>query len=173
MYIIIYFVSIILYIKQKDYGTMEKLSIEEKRPLLSLLSTLISFVAYYWYVSRLYAEKTLDMQGEIEFWSAVILILIPVFVVSKIVLMILLTTINTIITGDETRFDKLDEFGKIIDIKATRNFYHVFIVGFLIFLSSLVFSFNVFISFNIILFTILVSAIIADLSEFYYMRSGV
>ncbi len=152
---------------------MEKLSLAEKRPLFSLLTTIISFVTYYWYVSELYAEKILDLQGQIEFWSAVILILIPVFVVSKIILMILLTIINTIITGDKTKFDKLDEFGKLIDIKAARNFYHVFIVGFLIFLSSLVFSFNVFISFNIILFSILVSAIIADLSEFYYMRSGV
>ena len=152
---------------------MEKLSLAEKRPLFSLLTTIITFVTYYWYVSELYAEKILDLQGQIEFWSAVILILIPVFVVSKFILMIILTIINTIITGDKTRFDKLDEFGKLIDIKATRNFYHVFIVGFLVFLSSLAFSFNVFISFNIILFTILVSAIIADLSEFYYMQSGV
>lgn len=152
---------------------MEKLSFAEKRPLLSLLSTIISFVAYYWYVNGIYTEKTLDMQGEIEFWSAVILILIPVFVVSKIVIMILLTIINAIITGEETRIDKLDEFGKIIDIKATRNFYHVFIVGFLIFLNSLVFSFNVFTSFNILLFTIVVSAIVSELSEFYYMRKGV
>lgn len=152
---------------------MEKLSLTEKKPIFSLITTIITFVGYYWYVSKLYTEMTLTIQAEIEFWSAVILILIPVFVVSKIILMIILTIINTIITGDETRFDKLDEFGKLIDIKATRNFYHVFIVGFLVFLSSLAFSFNVFISFNIILFTILVSAIIADLSEFYYMQSGV
>lgn len=161
------------YTSSKKFLEMEKLSLAEKRPIFSLLTTIITFAAYYWYVTELYIEKTLTVQTEIEFWSAVILILIPVFVVSKIIIMIILTIINTIITGDETRFDKLDEFGKLIDIKATRNFYHVFIVGFLAFLSSLAFSFNVFISFNIILFTILVSAIIADLSEFYYMRSGV
>lgn len=152
---------------------MEKLSFAEKRPLLSLFSTIISFVAYYWYVSGLYAEKALDLQGEIEFWSAVILILIPVFIVSKIVIMIILTIINTIISGDETRFDKLDEFGKMIEIKATRNFYHVFIAGFQLFLISIVIGLSIFTSFNILLFTIVVAALISELSEFYYMRSGV
>ena len=148
------------------------MSIEEKRPIVSIMSNLLTFWVYYTIVFDIYNQGSYTMSEELKFWAAVILILIPVLIVSKIVLYIIFSIVNTIFTGEHEKF-LTDEFGRLIEARSTRNFYNVFMAGFLLALVAAVLGMSLTIMFNVFLFSILGAGIVLDISQLYYLRKGI
>ncbi|WP_187696264.1 hypothetical protein, partial [Xanthovirga aplysinae] len=138
----------------------------------SMISNLLIFGIYYLMVWSRYQESSFTSTEEFRFWGAVILILIPVLIAAKIILYIIFSIINTIITREEEDFLK-DEFGRLIESKATRNFHHVFMGGFLLSMGVLVIGLPPKTMFMILLFAIYVSSLTQDISEFYLLRKGI
>jgi len=99
------------------------MSIQEKKPLVSLVSNLLIFGIYYLLVFRKYNQSGFSSEEELRFWAAVILILVPVLIVAKIVLYILFSIVNTIVTKEQESM-LTDELDNLIELKSTRNFYH-------------------------------------------------
>ena len=148
------------------------MSIQEKRSIVSMFSTVLAFVVYYVIVISKYYDVNFTTAEELKFWAAVILILIPVWIVSKIIIHILFGIINTILTKEYYDW-KMDEFDRLIESRASRNFYNVFTGGFLVSMGSLVLGMSPFVMFNIILFSLLTGGIVLDISQLYFYRKGV
>ena len=149
------------------------MSIQEKRPIVSIISNLLTFGIYYAIVFNIYKESVSTIAEELKFWGAIVLIFIPVLIVAKIVLYIIFSIFNTIITGEKEENFLKDEFGRLIESKATRNSYHVFMGGFLLSMGSLVIGMPLLVMFNIILLSLIAAGMVQDLSEFYYLRKGI
>lgn len=148
------------------------MSIQEKRPIVSLISNLLIFGIYYLVVYRIYSSGNYTTEEEFKFWGAVILILVPVMIIAKIVLYIIWSIFNTIITREREPGFLKDEFGRLVESKASNNFYHVFMAGFLIAMGSIALGMSHNLMFGIFLFSILMASIMQDISQFYYSQKG-
>lgn len=148
------------------------MSYQEKRSIVSLVSNILIFTFYYIYVLQLYQEQSLKSTDDFSFWGAVILIFIPVSIVIKIIIHIVFSIINTIATNEEEPSFS-DELDKLIDLKATRNFCFAFLAGFFLSMGSLVIKMPPIVMFNILLFSMIVSGIIIDITQLYFYRKGI
>lgn len=149
------------------------MSIQEKRSIVSMISNLLIFGIYYTIVFGIYSENIFTTAEEFKFWGATILILIPVLIVVKIVLYIIFSIFHTIVTKEKEDNFLTDELGRLIELKSTRNFNHVFTAGFLLSMASLVMNMPPSVMFIILLFSILVAFIIQDISRLYFHRKGI
>lgn len=145
---------------------------QEKRALVSLIGTLLISTFYFVYVLQKYEAEQLGAANDFSFWGAAILIFIPVSVVFKIIIHIIFIIINTVATQEEEP-SITDEFDKLVDLKAVRNFYHVFMAGFLLAMGVLVLGFPPLAMFIVLLLSIVVAGVILDASQFYFYRRGV
>ncbi|MBU2491413.1 MAG: hypothetical protein KJ571_02240 [Bacteroidetes bacterium] len=147
------------------------MSFQEKRNLVSLLSNLLISIIYFVYVIQNYVSGSLTDITDFRFWGAVILILIPVQIVGKIILHIIFTIINKIITNeDEPSFS--DELDKLIELKAARNSLILFMIGFVISMASLVIGMPIALMFIILILSLISSEVIWDVSHLYLYRKG-
>jgi hypothetical protein len=149
---------------------------QEKGTIVSLATTILSFAIYCIVVFQKYQDTNFDSANsnsieEFKFWASVILILIPVLVVSQIIAQIVFVIINAIVMREEAP-EIIDEFDKLIDLKSTRNFYHTFMVGFLLSMIAIVLDEPPATMLIIMFAAILVSGVILDLSKLYYYRRG-
>ena len=147
------------------------MSYQEKRSLVSLTGTIIIFAIYYTSVMKLF-HKLPEAEPNLAFWGRAVLILIPVLVVPKIVIHLLFNIINHIATKEEEP-GTMDEMDKLIDLKATRNFYHVFMMGFLAAMGLLAAGMTTATAFQTLLFSIIGAGIVMDISQLCFYRRGV
>ena len=104
---------------------------QEKRSIVNIISSLLIFAGYSYYIFQIKGDQNMPLINDFAFWAKFILILIPVTIVSKIIIYIIFSIINTIATREE--LPKLtDERDKLIELKSMRNSHFVFIIGFLI-----------------------------------------
>jgi len=147
------------------------MSYQEKRAIMSLISTILITALYSVYMAQRYPEGSSYSAEVFRFWGAFFLILIPVSIVAKIIIYILFSIINAITTREvEPSFS--DERDKLIDLKATRNSFYAFIFGFLLAMVSLVMDMPPAAMFIILICSGLVSEIVGDISQFIFYRRG-
>jgi hypothetical protein len=142
---------------------------QQKSTIVSLITSIVIFTLYSVYV---FQKWNLEPENEFKFWSSVILTLIPVLIVAQIITQIIFIIINTIVTGEEDDSPTVDEFDKLVDLKATRNFYHVFLAGFLLSMVSQVMEEPPSTMFIMLFFSFLLSGVSLDISKIYFYRRG-
>ncbi len=148
------------------------MSFQEKRNIVSLISTLLIFSLYSMYVFQKYQEGSFHTSNAFSFWGAFILILIPVSILAKIIIHIVFSMINTIATKEkEPRIT--DELDKLIELKSTRNSHYVFIIGFLLAMIPLVMDHPPYVMFIILISSGLLSEVIGVITQLYLYRRGV
>jgi hypothetical protein len=148
------------------------MSFQEKRAIVSLISTTLVSALYFASVYQRYSEGLFAAGEEFRFWATAILLFIPVQVVAKVVVHVIFVVINVVATREEE--PKItDELDKLIDLKATRNFYHVFMAGFLLSIAALVLSLPPLAMFVVLTLTLVMAGAVLDLSQVYYYRRGV
>jgi hypothetical protein len=148
------------------------MSYQEKRTIISLIGTILISVFYFVYVFQSHPEWSLSMTNDFGFWGAFILILIPVQIGFKIIIHIVFVIINKIATNeDEPSFS--DELDTLISLKTTRNFYFTFQIGFLLSMGTLVIDMPPFVMFMLLTLSLIMAAIIGDISQLYFYRRGV
>jgi len=148
------------------------MSFQEIRSIVNLISTLLIIAFYSAYMAQRYPEASPYSPDVFRFWGAFILILIPVSIVAKILIYIIFYIINAIATREEEP-PITDERDKLIELKAQTNANWVFIIGFILAMSSLVVDLPPSVMFIILILAGLVSAVVSDISTFYYYRRGV
>jgi hypothetical protein len=147
------------------------MSYQEKKNIVSLISTLLIFGIYCSYVFQMYQEGSIDSTS-LHFWGSVILILIPVSIVAKIIISIVFNIINRMLTNEkEPSFS--DELDKLIGLKATRNSHYVFVIGFLLAMGSMVIDKPPSVMFITLIFSGLVSEMVGGITQLYLYRRGV
>ncbi|MDN5202706.1 hypothetical protein QQ008_15055 [Fulvivirgaceae bacterium BMA10] len=147
------------------------MSYQEKRAIVSILSSLLIFGCYSFYVFQINQEESLSRINEPGFWGSFILILIPVSIVAKIIIYILFLIINKIATNESAPSFE-DERDKLIELKATRNSHYVFAIGFLLAMVTQVIDMPLYSMFIILISSGLVTEIIDEISKFYLYRRG-
>jgi hypothetical protein len=147
------------------------MSYQERKNIVSLISTILIFGIYCLYMLQMYQEGSIDSTS-FKFWGSVILILIPLSIVAKIIISIIFNIIYRMTTNEkEPSFS--DELDKLIELRATRNSHYVFVIGFLLAMGSLVMDLPPYVMFIILIFSGLVSEIFGVFTQLYLYRRGV
>jgi hypothetical protein len=148
------------------------MSYQEKKHIVSFVSTLLIFGFYCLYVFQKVQDTSMDTTETFHFWAAAILFLIPVSIVAKIIIAIIFNIIYRITTKEvEPSFS--DELDKLIDLRATRNSHYVFTLGFLLAMVSLVMDKTPSTMFIILIFSGFLSEVAGVFTQLYHYRKGV
>jgi len=148
------------------------MSYHEKRNIVSMICTLLIFAIYFMFVFHRFHEGSSDSANVFSFWGAVILILIPVLIVAKIIIFIIFMIIYRMTTAEEAPCFS-DERDKLIELKAARNSYWVFCLGFLLAMASQVIHMPPSVMFIVFIFSMFVSDIFGEVSQLYYYSRGI
>ncbi len=145
---------------------------QEKKSVVSLFSSILIFAIYCMYKYRQFPEGVLDTEAMVQFWGTFVLVLTVVSIAAHIVISIMFNIIFRITTGEkEPSF--ADELDKLIDLKAYRNSFLVFVLGFLIAMGSVHFNHSLTLMFLILIASGFLSDVTGSLSRLYHYRRGV
>jgi len=146
------------------------MSYQEKKSIVSLISTLLIFGCYSLYVYQAQTGGADAMSP--RFWASVILVLIPVSIVAKIMIAIIFSIVYKIATNEaEPSFS--DELDKLIGLKAGRNSHYVFVFGFLLAMITLVIGQPLSVMFIVLILSGLLSEVTGLVTQLYLYRKGV
>ncbi|MFC0215095.1 hypothetical protein ACFFK0_22110 [Paenibacillus chartarius] len=145
---------------------------QEKKSIVTLISAIVIFVGYGAYMYPKLPEGGLESAETFRYWGSYVLILTLVSIIAHIVISIGFNIVFRITTGEkEPSF--ADELDKLIDLKAARNSFFVFIVGFLIAMGSLVFGEPTQAMFVILIVSGFMSDVTGSVTKLYHYRRGV
>ncbi|MEP0986035.1 DUF2178 domain-containing protein [Ekhidna sp.] len=144
----------------------------ERKSIINMLSMIIVLGIYYWTVFERFNSQVMTTDEQLQFWSKAILIAIPLSIITKIVVMIVFAISNYLITREKMPSFE-DERDKLIELKATRNSYIIFGIGFFISLTVLAFGYPPKYMFISIILGGIASEIFDNLSKVYYHSKGV
>ncbi len=148
------------------------MSFQERRAIAALVSNVLTCIIYFGDVFRRFLDRGPEAGSEFAFWGAAILLFIPVAVFFNVVVTIVFTIINTITQGEQEPAIT-DERDQMVELKATRNFFFVFMGGFILAMGALAVGNPPGTMFVILLFTLLASGATLEASKFIYYRRGV
>lgn len=145
---------------------------QEKKSIVSLISALLIFGSYCLYMYPRHPNGGLESLETFRYWGSFVLNLTLFSIAAHIIISIVFNIVFRITTGEkEPTF--ADELDKLIDLKATRISFFVFIVGFLIAMGSLVIYQPSQAMFIILIISGFVSDVTGSVIRFYHYRKGV
>ncbi|OXM82859.1 hypothetical protein [Paenibacillus rigui] len=145
---------------------------QEKKSIVSLISAILIFGSYCAYKYPRYPTRGLEPTEIFHYWGSFVLGLTLVSIVAHIVISIVFNIVFRITTGEkEPTF--ADELDKLIDLKATRNSFFVFVAGFLAAMGSLVIDQPSQVMFLILIAFGFLSDVTGSVTKLYHYRKGV
>ena len=145
---------------------------QEKKSIVSLISAILIFGSYCLYMYPQYPEGGLESKETFRYWGSFVLILTLVSIVAHIMISIIFNIVFRITTREkEPTF--ADELDKLIDLKAYRNSFFVFIIGFLLAMGSLVIYQPSHVMFMILIISGFISDVTGSVTKLYHYRRGV
>jgi hypothetical protein len=150
----------------------KSMSFQEKRTLVSLITTLVISAAYFVYMFQRYPEASPYSVDIFRYWGSFFLILIPVSIVAKVVVHIVFSIINTLATQEEEPAFT-DERDRFIELKSARNALYTFSIGVVLAMGSLVIDVPPATMFLLLLGAGILSEVVSDISQLYFYGRGV
>lgn len=145
---------------------------QEKKSIVSLVSAILIFVAYSAFKYTRYPEGGLESTEAFRYWGSFVLVLTLVSIIAHIVISIMFNIVFRITTGEkEPTF--ADELDKLIELKAHRNSFFVFVLGFLLAMGSLVVDQPIQTMFVILIGSGFISDVTGSVTKLYHYRKGV
>ncbi|MEH7116658.1 hypothetical protein V7128_04420 [Neobacillus vireti] len=145
---------------------------QEKKSIVSLISAILIFVTFCLYMYPRHPEGGLDSLETFRYWGSFVLMLTLFSIVVHIIISIVFNIIYRMTTGEkEPTF--ADELDKLIDLKASRVSFFVFIIGFLLAMGSLVMYQPSQVMFIILILSGFISDVTGTLTKLYHYRKGV
>ncbi|QMV43149.1 hypothetical protein [Cohnella cholangitidis] len=145
---------------------------QEKKSIVSLISAILIFVSFCLYMYPQYPEGGPGSTETFRFWGSFVLYLTLISIVAHILISIIFNIVFRITTGEkEPAF--ADELDKLIDLKAFRNSFFVFVLGFLLAMGSLVIDQPSQVMFVILIASGFLSDVTGSVSKLYHYRRGV
>lgn len=145
---------------------------QEKKSIVSLISAIIIFGSYCAYMYPQFPKEGLKSTETFHYWGSFVLFLTLVSIVAHIIISIIFNMVFRMTTGEkEPTF--ADELDKLIDLKAFRNSFFVFILGFLLAMGSLVIDQPSQVMFMILIASGFISDVTGSITKLYHYRKGV
>lgn len=145
---------------------------QEKKSIINIISTLLIYGIYYWVVYQEYEAGTMTHTEELQFWGKTLLLIIPIAIAGKIVIHIVFTITNKLVTKEDyPKFE--DERDKIIALTSTRNAFIVFGFGFLGALGVIAYGMPMRSMFTFMIVAGVLSDVCDNLSQLYFHRKGI
>lgn len=147
------------------------MSYQEKRSLASLISTLVVAGVYLTYMAQRYPDAPTYSPEVMRFWATLLVVFVPAQAVGQLVTMVVFSIINYIATREEEPFIT-DERDRLIDLRATLYFYHVFMVGFYVALLTQILEMAPSVMFGVLTVSVVVAGTVLGIFQFLYYRRG-
>lgn len=145
---------------------------QEKKSIVSLVSAVAIFGAYCAYMYPKYPEGGPEPNETFHYWGYFVLTLTLVSIFAHILISIIFNIVFRITTGEkEPRFE--DELDKLIALKAQRNSFFIFIIGFLLAMGSLVVDQPIQVMFVILIVSGFISDVTGSVTKIYHYQRGV
>ena len=145
---------------------------QEKKSIVSLISAILIFVSYCLYMYPRYPEEGLESMETFRYWGSFVLILTVFSIVAHIIISILFNIVFRMTTKErEPKF--ADELDKLIELKAFRNSFFVFILGFILAMGSLIIYQPLQVMFVILIASGFISDVTGSATKLYHYRRGV
>jgi len=144
---------------------------KEKQTLVTLITFIVIFTGYILYVYNNYVVGDAEILNDLKFCGKAFLIFIPIAILAQIIIYIVFSIINKIIT-DEDLPTKNDERDKLIELKAIRVSHWIFTLGFLLAMGSLAIGMKPYIMLIILFFSGFISSVFSELTKLYFYRKG-
>lgn len=145
---------------------------QEKKSIVTLISAILIFGTYCAYMYLQYPEEGLEPAEAFRYWGSFVLVLTLVSIVAHILISIIFNIVFRMTTGEkEPAF--ADELDKLIDLKANRNSFFVFILGFLLAMGSLAIDQPSQVMFVILIASGFISDVTGSVTKLYHYRRGV
>ncbi|MEQ9403945.1 MAG: hypothetical protein RIM99_10185 [Cyclobacteriaceae bacterium] len=144
----------------------------EKKSILNILSTLIIYGIYYWFVFEKYGSEAMSPEEELQFWGKTLLLVIPIAIAGKIIIHIAFSVTHRIISKEKQPCFE-DEREKLIMLKSTRNAFFVFGFGFLGALSAIALGWPLHVMFTWMICAGVMSDVFDNLSQLWFHRKGI
>lgn len=148
------------------------MSYQEKRAIMSLLSSILIFTLYSMYSYHNTDISRITSDTDFSFWGRFILILIPVSIVARIVIHIVFVILNKIATNEDEP-PITDEYDRLIELKSSRISMYVFSIGFALSMIPLVTDYPTYLTFMLLILSGLASDLLHNAAQIYYYRKGV
>lgn len=144
---------------------------QEKKSIMSLVSAVVIFGSFCLYMYPQFPGNGLESLETYRFWGSFVFTLILVSIIAHIIINIVFNIVYRITTGEkEPTFE--DELDNIINLRATRNSFFVFILGFLLAMGSLIFQPSQMMFIILITFGFM-SDVTGSVTRLYHYRRGV
>jgi len=145
---------------------------QEKKSIVSIISAILIFVSFSAYKYVRYPEEGLESTETFRYWGSFVLVLTLVSIFAHIVISIVFNIVYRATTGEkEPGF--ADELDKLIELKANRIGFFIFILGFLLAMGSLVIEQPVRVMFVILIVSGFISDVTGSVTKLYHYRKGV
>ncbi|MBO7746228.1 hypothetical protein I8J29_18630 [Paenibacillus sp. MWE-103] len=145
---------------------------QEKKSIVSIVSAILIFGVYCAYKAARYPAEGFQPAEAYRYWGMFVLVLMVVSIVAHIVISIAFNIVFRATTGEkEPAF--ADELDKLIELKAHRNGFIVFILGFLLAMGSLAAERPIQTMFVILIAAGFVSDVTGSATKLYHYRKGV
>lgn len=145
---------------------------QEKKSIVSVISSILIFSLFCLYMYPRYPGGGLESIETFRYWGSFVLFLTLFSIIAHIIISIIFNILFRITTKEkEPSF--ADELDKLIDLKAHRNSFFVFIIGFLLAMGSLVVYEPSQLMFIILIFAGFISDVTGSVTKLYHYRRGV
>jgi hypothetical protein len=145
---------------------------QEKKSIVSLISAILIFGAYSLYMYPQYPQGGVESIETFRYWGSFVLILTVVSIIAHIIISIIFNIVFRITTNEkEPKF--ADELDKLIELKAFRNSFFLFILGFLLAMGSLIIYQPPHVMFIILILSGFLSDVTGSVTKLYHYRRGV
>jgi hypothetical protein len=148
------------------------MSYQERRAIVGILATVLISAGYAAFMLPRHPIDDPYSPTVFRYWGEYFVVLIVVSIVVRIIIAIVFSILNTIVTQErEPSFT--DERDKLIELKAMRNGFYGFVVGFMLAMLALMNEQPPSTMFLILLAGGIFSELISHISEFWFYRWGI
>jgi hypothetical protein len=145
---------------------------QEKKSIVSVISSILIFVTYCLFMYPRYPGVDAESGEVFHYWGSFVLFLTLFSIIAHIIISIIFNIVFRMTTKEkEPGF--ADELDKLIDLKANRISFFVFITGFVFAMGSLVFYQPSQIMFMILIASGFISDVTGSVTKLYHYRRGV
>lgn len=145
---------------------------KEKQILVTVITSFLIVAGYSYYVYLTQVADNIQIIDDVKFWGKSFLILIPVALIGQIIVHIIFAIINKIVTNEDLDH-RSDERDKLIELKTIRISHWVFVLGFLLAMSTLAMGMQIWVMFIVLLVSGFIASMLSELMKIYYYRKGI
>ena len=148
------------------------MSYQEKTTIVNIITTLLVSALFWVYTLQRYQAENPELMEVFKFWGTAFIALVAISIVANIIIIIIFTIINAIVTQEEEDPSFTDERDKLIELKGTRNASYLFSAGVVFAMFTVALDAHPTMMFIILLLSGMAGDLFGNLTRLYFYRRG-